>query len=323
MQQVYGSLWKTKKVTELDLSVVVPVFNEAAGISQFLSPLRVTLDSMQLNYEVIVVDDGSVDQTVKEVLSSRWPEVRLVILNKNVGHQVALDAGIDSSRGRWIITMDGDGQHPPEALPLMYQTAISEDADVVFAVSQSRLRTSPTKNLFALAYYRMIRFLTGANIRDSQADFRLTSRRVADDVRNVKGDRVMRLLLPTIGYTSSVIPYEMQKRLAGEGRFGVGNQLSLAWSSVLGFSAKPLRFLAGLALVVTSAALAWIIYVLWAFISGSALPGWTSVIAAVLALGSFLLLGQAMLASYVAALFDMVKGKPRYTVRRTISLRDE
>jgi len=78
VQQLYGSLWKTKKVTELDLSVVVPVFNEAAGISQFLSPLRVTLDSMQLNYEVIVVDDGSVDQTVEEVFSSRWPEVRLV-----------------------------------------------------------------------------------------------------------------------------------------------------------------------------------------------------------------------------------------------------
>lgn len=310
-------------MAELDLSVVVPVFNEAAGISRFLRPLRVTLDSMKLNYEVIVVDDGSVDQTVKEVLSSRWPEVRLVILSKNVGHQTALDAGMDSSKGRWIITMDGDGQHPPEALPLIYETAIAEDADVVFAVSQSRVRTSTTKNFFALGYYHVIRFLTGANIRDSQADFRLISQRVADEVREVKGERVMRLLLPTIGYKSSVISYEMQERLVGEGRFGVGNQLSLAWSSILGFSAKPLKFMAVLALIVTSAALAWIIYVLWAFFSGSALPGWTSVIAAVLALGSFLLLGQAMLASYIAALFDMVKGKPRYSVQRIVNLRDE
>ncbi len=133
----------------------------------------------------------------------------------------------------------------------------------------------------------------------------------------------MRLLLPTIGYKSCVIPYEMQERLVGRGRFGVGNQVGLAWSSILGFSAKPLKFMAALALVVTSAALVWIAYVLWAFLSGIALPGWTSVIASVLALGSFLLLGQAMLASYVAALFDMVKGKPRYSIQRIVNLRDD
>ena len=308
---------------DLELSVVVPVFNEAEGISEFLAHLRATLDEMQVSYEVIIVDDGSTDQTIKEVLGFNWPEVRLAILNRNVGHQAALDAGVDVALGRWVITMDGDGQHPPGSLPLMYQRAIAENADVVFAVSQSRVRTSRTKNLLALSYYRFMRFFTGANIRDSQADFRLISRRVVDDVREVKGERVMRLLLPTIGYKSSVIPYEMQERLAGRGRFGVGNQVSLAWSSILGFSAKPLKFMAALALVVTSAALVWIAYVLWAFVSGVALPGWTSVIASVLALGSFLLVGQAMLASYVAALFDMVKGKPRYSIQRIVNLRDE
>jgi len=310
-------------VPELELSVVLPVFNEAEGIARFLVDLRVTLDSLHVPYEIIVVDDGSTDQTVKEVLASDWPAVRLVLLNRNVGHQTALDAGTDCAAGRWIVTMDGDGQHPPESLPHMYEAALNQHVDVVYAISDSRVGQSRAKRFFALNYYRMMRFLSDSDIEDSQADFRLISRRVADEVRGVKGDRVMRLLLPTMGYASCIVPYTMRERIAGRGRFGVGRQFRLTWTSIVGFSAKPLKLMALLALSVTAAALFWIAYVLLTFLLGNVLPGWTSVITAVLILGSFLLLGQAMLGFYVAALFDMTKGNPRYSIRRIIGARDD
>jgi len=303
------------KSHDLVLSVVSPMFNEAAGLEKFLEELRTTLEDSGMQYEVILVDDGSTDASVAVAQGFLWPQCRVLMLARNVGHQVALDAGLAVAGGRWIVTMDSDGQHPPTVILKMLGIAVSDDLDVVYAVQSERNTDSAGKRLAALAYYRAVRLLTGVPLADSQADFRLMSARVLDDVKHVPGDKVLRLLLPAVGYRSAVIEYEVRDRFVGHGRFGVRRQIGLASSSLLNFSARPLRLVAAMGLALSLGAFAWLAYVLVTYVSTRAIQGWSSVMAAVLVVGGLTLLSVSIVGEYVARIHDLLRSHPRYSAR--------
>jgi len=303
-------------ISECELSVVIPVFNEESVVLVFLDYLRRVLDLIEKPYEVILVDDGSSDQTWDVVSRISWAELRVAKLASNVGHQAAIDAGLSLARGAWIVTMDGDGQHPPEAIPRMIQVAESQGVDVVYGVRESRDLDKTGKRLVALAYYRVIRWLTNVPLTDSQADYRLMSSRVLTEVERVPGDRVLRLLLPAIGFESATVNYESQPRIGGNGRFGLTRQIALATSSILNFSSKPLKLVAGLGTLISVAALLWLAYVLVAFLSNKSIEGWASVMAAVLFVGGLTLLSISIIGSYIARIHDILKARPRYFIDR-------
>ena len=298
--------------SSIKLSVVAPMFNEAEAIRLFCDALRSVLDGMAEEYEVIIVDDASTDESIEAVTQMAWDRCRVVPLNYNVGHQRAIEAGLALAHGEWVVTMDSDGQHPPDLIPTLVQAAEENSCDVVYAIRSTRHGERATKRLTALTYYRFMRWSTGIPIRDSQADFRLVNRKVLDVVHGVQGDKVLRLLLPALGYASSEVFFDAPPRLAGKTRYGFGRQVRLAIDSVFSFSAKPLRLVAGMGVVLSTAAFLWFLVVLATWALNGAILGWTSVMSAVLLVGGTTLLGLAVLGTYVARIHDVVMNHPRY-----------
>ena len=308
---------KGKLVTDTPfLSVVVPLFNEVEGIQIFAQGLRSVLDGMEITYEVIFVDDGSTDQTSTAVTALSWSNARVVILARNVGHQAAIDAGLKMAHGEFILTMDGDGQHPVELIPDLMRAAIDYKVDIVYTVQLNRKNDPLSKRLSALAYYRIMRWLTGVPLKDSQADFRLMRSRVLVAIDSVPGDRVLRLLLPSVGFTSTTITYEVHDRIAGEGRFGLRRQMAMAGQSLMSFSAKPLRLVASIGVILSFLSVIWFVLVLVTYASQRTIVGWTSVMTAVLLVGGLTLLSLSVVGAYVARIHDMMKKHPRYFVSR-------
>lgn len=300
----------------VELTVVAPMFNEEQGIGEFCTRLRGSLDSLATRYEVLIVDDGSTDGSIQEVLDLEWPQCRVVSLATNVGHQRAIEAGLSLAKGTHVVTMDSDGQHPPELIPEMLSLVLSDpECDVVYTVRSKRGEEGVTKRSPALIYYRLVRWLTGIDVPDSQADFRLISRRVVDTINDVRGDKVVRVLLPSLGYGSNVLEYQAGERIAGKSRFGTGHQVRLAIDSIFGFSSKPLRLVATMGWFLSIAAFVWlgIVVITWAL--DGAVSGWPSVMGAVLLVGGMSLLGLSIIGAYVARVHDILKNHPRFVVR--------
>lgn len=285
--------------------------------------MRAELDALGLSYEVILVDDGSSDRTIEMIQRENWPSVKVVVLTRNVGHQRALEAGIALARGELVITMDSDGQHPPSTLNEMISLAQDSTVDVVYARRTERGRESLFRKVTATAYYRIMRLVTGVPISDGQADFRLVRKSALQTIGAVQGDKTMRMLLPYLGFKSVTLDYIAAPRISGHSRFGLGRQVSLAVDSVFNFSSRPLRLVAMMALILATSALVWLGFVLVTWWRAGAIVGWTSVMTAVLFVGSVTLLALSIVGSYLARIYDIVKAHPRTVVARTLDSEQE
>jgi len=306
---MHEDMTKSPPVT---LTVVAPMFNEARSIAEFCKRLKVSLSELNCSYQVVLVDDGSTDSTVETVKNLDWQELLVVQLFRNVGHQRAIDAGLAAAQGRYLVTLDSDGQHPPELVPSMLETAISSGVDVVYMRQQDRSRDSFWKRRTALLYYQVVRALTGVPIADSQADFRLMRREVLNQIKSVKGDRTLRILLPYLGFKSRTLMYRASPRLGGRSRYSAKQQVALAVRSILDFSARPLKLVATMALVLAMATFAWLALVLTTWLTQGTVAGWASVMTAVLLVGSMSLAASAIIGAYLARIYEIIKGYPRF-----------
>ena len=199
------------------------MFNEEAVIPLFVERLRPVLTALQyadssVTYEVICVDDGSRDRTAELLLEAResWPQLRVVRLLRNAGHQSALTAGLECARGDFAVTIDADLQDPPEVIGAMYRLARDQNLDVVYGVRADRSTDSRLKRSTAHAYYRLMRRLSGPQLPDNAGDFRLASRRVLDALSALpEHGRVYRLVIPWFGFPSGEVAYRRERRAAG------------------------------------------------------------------------------------------------------------
>lgn len=301
----------------LDLSVVVPMFNEEQVLPLLLDRLRPVLDGLQLRYEVVCVDDGSTDRTAALLMEATrsWRELRLVRLVRNAGHQAALSAGFVTARGRYVVTMDADLQDPPETIPEMLDTALARGLDVVYAVRTDRSSDSWFKRTTGALYYRMMRRVAGEQVPHNAGDFRLVSRRVVEAIDQLpEHGRVHRLVIPWFGFPSAEVGFVRRQRAAGRGKYPLRKMLALAFDSVVSFSAAPLRIatLAGfVGILLGGFAIVWSVYG-WAV--GATVPGWTSILATTGLIGAIQLICLGLLGEYVARIFTATHRRPTYLV---------
>lgn len=299
------------------LTVVVPVFNEEKNISHLLLRLCDALAEAVADWDVIFVDDGSWDESwsILEEAARSDPRVRAVRLSRNFGHQVALSAGLQLARGEFVVTMDGDLQHPPEEIPRLVAKA-KEGYDVVYAVRAREDAEGWFKVKTAAAFYRLLNRLTGLNLPSGAADFRLMSRRVTRVVVSMpERARFLRGLTRWVGFRQGEISYARGSRTSGHTNYSFLRMMKFAFDAIVSFSNVPLRMMSVLGAVVAGLGFADLAYVLIARLVGHAVvAGWASVIVAVLLLGGIQLLCFGIFGEYVARIYTEVKSRPLFIV---------
>jgi glycosyltransferase involved in cell wall biosynthesis len=299
------------------LSVVVPMYDEEEVLPIFVERMRPVLSSLGISYELVVVDDGSRDRTAALLTAAArdWPELRLVRLLRNSGHQAALSAGFRRARGEYVVTIDADLQDPPEVVAELLATARDADVDVVYGVRSDRSSDTWAKRTSARLYYRLMSRLVGQQIPFDAGDFRLVSRRVVDAVNALPDDgRVFRLVIPWLGFSSAEVKYVRAERAAGSTKYNLTKMLRLAFDSVTAFSAAPLRLATWLGLLGGLLSAVFVIGALAIKLAGQSIPGWTSTILAVSVIGAIQLLCLGLLGEYVARLFQASQRRPQFLV---------
>ena len=304
----------------LALSVVVPMYDEQDVLPLFVQRLRPVLDAVAadgLDYEVLVVDDGSTDATPVLLQRERhtWPQLRVVRLRANAGHQAAISAGLERARGELVVTIDADLQDPPELVADMVRLAREQGLDVVYAVRDDRSTDTRFKRVTASGYYDTMRRL-GADHGPAQAgDFRLMSRATVDAVTALpEHHRVLRLVVPSLGFPSGVLTYRRDARAAGASKYPLSRMVRLAVDSITGASIAPLRLATWLGFVGAAVALGLLVYALVGYAVGLNVPGWTSTFMVVTAVGGVQLLCLGILGEYVGRTYTMQLDRPTYYV---------
>ena len=308
------------------LSVVVPLRNEQEVLPQLAARLAATLERVDSDWEVILIDDGSTDATygLAVELHGRDPRFKVVRLSRGFGHQVALSAGLDLARGDAVVTMDGDLQHPPEVIPQLL-ARWREGNEIVYAVMEERHGESRSKDWTAKAFYRLLGRLADIDVPVGAGDFRLVDRRALDAVRAMReSNRYLRGMFSWVGFRQSGVPYVSPPRPAGTSKYSGVKMLGLATDAVIGFSNRPLRLGLNVGFVVSIAS---ILFGLSAVVSKLAgvfvVPGWTSIMILVGIVGGIQLIVLGVIGEYVSHIFDEVKRRPLYVVSRAHGIAEE
>jgi dolichol-phosphate mannosyltransferase len=301
-----------------ELSVVVPCYNERAVLPELYRRLSDVCRALGVPCEILLVDDGSRDGTGDAIrdLAAGDPRVRGVLLSRNFGHQAAVSAGYDHARGRAVMVMDADLQHPPELIPQFIEQWRA-GFDVVHACR---------RNVRKRLGYSLYNWLCQVQIPPEAADFRLMDRRVVEALRRLpERQRFVRGLVAWLGFKQTTIPYDEGSRQAGRPAYTVRQHLRLRLDSVVSFSTLPLRLSILLGVLTLALGILYALYILGALLifGREGVPsGWPALIITVLILGGVQLVSLGMVAEYVGRIYEEVKQRPVYVVRELIDAGD-
>ena len=299
------------------LSCVIPAYNEARNLGTVVPQILTTLRALGTQIELIVVDDGSRDDTprVMQARGAAHPEVVYLKLSRNFGKEPALTAGIDATRGEVVFLMDADGQHPIALLPEMLQKW-KEGSDVVYAVRKTRDDQSSLQASLTGLFYKLVNYGNRVKIPANAGDFRLMDRKVVDALKRLpERNRFMKGLYAWVGFNSTAIDYQPLPRADGQSNFGLRGSLSLALTGILAFSIAPLRALTLLGLMLSAVALGYGSWVVGEyFITGIAVPGYATIVVGMMFFSGIQLLSIGILAEYVGRIYEEVKQRPTYLI---------
>ena len=303
---------------EFLLSVVVPLKDEEANVQPLAERLRLALEPLTTRWEVILVDDGSLDSTYARAVELHRSDARfkVVRLSRNFGHQVALSAGLDLAAGDAVVTMDGDLQHPPEVIPELVDRWRG-GAEVVYGVMVERQGESRRKDATAKVFYRALTRLTDIDVPPAAGDFRLVDRAALDAVRSMReSHRYLRGMFSWVGFDQEGVPYASPPRTAGRSKYTFGRMLRLATDAIVSFSDRPLRLALNLGFVVSAASILFGVSAVVSKLAGlDVVAGWTSVMILVGFVGGVQLIVLGIIGEYVGRISDEVKRRPLYVVR--------
>jgi glycosyltransferase involved in cell wall biosynthesis len=301
------------------LSIVVPCFNEEPCLDALHQRLTAAARAaVAEDYEIMLVNDGSRDGSWETMqrLAAADPKLVAVNLSRNHGHQLALTAGLDLSRGDKILILDADLQDPPELLPEMIQAMRKENADVVFGVRKSRVGETAFKRATAHGFYRLLSRATEVDIPLDAGDFRLMSRRALDALLAMPEQaRFIRGMVAWIGFKQVPFAYNRQERFAGATKYPLGKMVRFALDALTGFSSAPLKLASHAGLLLSISSLLLIGYIGYTWLSGHNIQGWTSLMLVVVVLGAVQMFVLALMGEYIGRLYNEAKRRPLYIVQ--------
>ncbi|MBI5352348.1 MAG: glycosyltransferase family 2 protein [Chloroflexi bacterium] len=305
---------------KLQIDIVIPIFNEAGVVEQTHAQVCVVTDSLPYNFKFIYVDDGSRDGTVDTLrkIVDADPRISLLQLSRNFGHQAALTAGMDASRGDVVITMDGDGQHPPEMIPHMIKL-IEQGYDIVQTQRMDEAQPASFKKWTSNLFYRLLNVISGTQVVPGTADFRALTRPVVDALKSMpEYHRFLRGMVSWIGYSAVILPYHPADRISGVSKYSLGKMFRLAMDAIFSFSLVPLYIGLGMGGLLFCLAAVEMVYVLSFWLTGrtsNLAPGWSSLMFMILIVGGMLMALLGFIGVYVGYIFQEVKHRPIYLIK--------
>jgi len=303
---------------QIYISCVVPLHNEQENIINFISELNQKLRTLSTKYEIIMVDDGSNDDTQKKALSLTNENIKLIVLSRNFGKENALTAGMEHCSGDVTILIDADFQHPVELLST-FLSYWSDGYDMVYGVRKNRADESLLGRFFANLFYSFAK-LSRVNIPRDAGDFRLLDKKVVAAINSLEEhNRFMKGLYAWVGFSSIAVPFDVIKRKAGKTSINFFNRFDLALTGIASFSNVPLRIWSLIGILISFLAFVGGVYiVIKTLLLGVDVPGYASIIVAITFFGGIQLLSIGILGEYIAKIFTEVKNRPKYIIAKKV-----
>ncbi len=298
------------------ISVVMPAFNECEGLPVVIAKVAEAFQGLGVSFEVIVVDDGSTDGTrlsMQDVCAVDH-HVRYLRLSRNFGKEAALTAGLAAAGGDAVIIMDSDGQHPVSLFPI-FLDKWRAGAEVVAGLQQAR-KEALFKRWFKAWYYRLLQAGSAITIPPDAGDFRLLDRKVVDAINALpERNRLMKGLFSWVGFRTELVPFQAERRIAGQTKFTWSQLFRLAFTGLTSFSVVPLRAVSVAGVLISLTSLVYGLYLLFEhFVEGDHLPGWATLSVGMLLLSGIQLLALGVIAEYLGRTFEEAKQRPVYIV---------
>jgi len=305
------------------LSIIVPCYDEVEVVAHLRARLEHVCHALHVPVEIILVNDGSTDRTMDLLLdwAAANPQVKVLGLARNFGHQAAITAGLDHARGDAVAIMDADLQDPPEVIADML-AEYRRGYDVVYGQRMDREGETWLKRFSAWAFYRLMRIFIYKDLHPDAGDFRLISRPCLEALRGMREThRFLRGMVAWVGFSQTGVKYRRPARVGGRTKYRLRKMLSFAWTAAMAFSPAPLRlsFLTGFGLTLVGVGYGVYAFLRW-MLGLYVVPGWTSVIVILCLIGGAIQMSLGILGEYVARIFEESKGRPLYVVSTAINL---
>jgi glycosyltransferase involved in cell wall biosynthesis len=305
----------------VQVNIIVPIYNEEKVFKYLQNRLISLMEKSELNISVILVDDGSSDNTSKlmEELSLKDKRFTSVFLSRNFGHQLALSAGFSVVNAEEaVLIIDGDLQDPPELIDEFY-SYLKQGYDVVYAIRKKR-KESYIKKIAYTTFYKILRKISYLNIPLDSGDFSLISRRVIDHIVDMKEEsRFIRGMRTWVGFNQIGVPYEREERYAGDSKYTFNKLLKLAFNGIFNFSEFPIRFISRLGLLTIFISLSYLLYAIVKLLFTDTIPeGFIGIIFTITLFGGIQLLSIGVLGEYILRIFFQVKGRPLFIIKKQI-----
>lgn len=304
----------------MDLSIIIPIYNEESNILTLYQRLRGVIDPMGLRCEYIFINDGSRDKSLSLILdlADQHADVRYINFSRNFGHQIAVTAGLDLSQGEAVVIIDADLQDPPELIPELYQK-LKSGYEVVYAKRRRREGESAMKLFTAKMFYRILAKITNVSIPVDTGDFRIISRKVVQALKQMpEQNKFLRGQISWIGYRQTFVEYDRAQRAGGETGYTYRKMMRLALDGITAFSDVPLKAATIMGFTVSGIAFLVLLYTLFErFVMRDYQPGWASLMVSILFLGGVQLIAVGIIGEYLARLNSNVRQRPLYIISDT------
>ncbi len=305
------------------ISIVIPAFNEGLGIKRTIKHVTNVISECQVDWEIIVIDDGSADDTYQQLcdLSQDDAHIKAIKLSRNFGKESAMLAGLEYANGDAIITIDSDLQHPPELMPEMiaqWQTG----AQIVHAVKRTRNQESVAKKSAAFLINKLISGLGGINTNNS-SDYKLLDKEIVDILVHQlpEKERFFRGLTSWIGFTEAYLYFDVEERLDGESKWSFWSLLELSITALTTFTSLPLRIVSVLGLITLVLGFFVAGDAIWSIFEGRAVSGFATIIISILIIGSFIMISLGIIGEYIAKIYEEVKARPHYLIKSKVGFK--
>ena len=302
------------------VAIIVFIYNEEEVVEKFHLALCRVIDPLPYDFTIYYVNDGSTDRTQEIIahLAHHDKRVSAVELSRNFGHQAALTAGLDIAEGEVVISLDGDGQHPPELIPQMIEL-YRGGYDIIHTQRIDAQSSFSLKRFTSGTFYWLINMIGYTKVMPGCADFRLMSRETVNTLKKMpEYHRFLRGMIPWMGYRSIILPYQAPERLGGQSKYSMKKMIKLAMDAIFSFSLTPLRIGMTVGIIFFFLAILEIVYVLSFWLRGqqaSLAPGWSSLMFVILIVGGTLMVNLGFIGIYLGYIFQEVKRRPIYIIR--------